>query len=172
MRQQSSPPETPSERLVRDIRRATRKQYSAEEKIRIVLDGLRGEVSIAELCRELGLKDHHLNEKMVKLESEMLKLSVYEHAMLISADKQVSLTDPDSRSMATSGRGSGVVGFNVQTVVETENQLIITHDVTNTGSDRGQLARMDKAAQVVLRADKLVAVAYRGYFNSPEILEC
>ena len=51
MRQKSSTPETPSERLVRDIRRATRKQYSAEEKIRIVLDGLRGEVTIAELCR-------------------------------------------------------------------------------------------------------------------------
>jgi hypothetical protein len=51
MRPKSSTPETPSERLVRDIRRATRKQYSAAEKIRIVLDGLRGEVSIAELCR-------------------------------------------------------------------------------------------------------------------------
>lgn len=50
LRQRSNTPETPSERLVRGIRRATRKQYSAEEKIRIVLDGLRGEVTIAELC--------------------------------------------------------------------------------------------------------------------------
>ena len=57
MRQKSSPPETPSERLVRDIRRVTRKQYSAEEKIRIVLDGLRGEVSIAELCRREGIAE-------------------------------------------------------------------------------------------------------------------
>ncbi len=57
MRQKSSPPETPSERLVRDIRQATRKQYSAEEKIRIVLDGLRGEVSIAELCRREGIAE-------------------------------------------------------------------------------------------------------------------
>jgi transposase len=55
MRPKSSTPETPSERLVRDIRRATRKQYSAEEKIRIVLDGLRGEDSIAELCRKEGI---------------------------------------------------------------------------------------------------------------------
>jgi transposase len=55
MRQKSSTPETPSERLVRDIRRATRKQHSAEEKIRIVLDGLRGEVTIAELCRREGI---------------------------------------------------------------------------------------------------------------------
>jgi transposase len=120
----------------------------------------------------LAIKALHLKEKMAKLESEMLKLSAHEHAMLMSADKQVSLTDPDSRSMATSGRGSGVVGYNVQTVVETKNHLIITHDVTNTGSDRGQLARMGKAAQAVLRADKLEAVADRGYFNSPEILEC
>jgi transposase len=120
----------------------------------------------------LAIKALHLKEKMARLESEMLKLSAHEHAMLMSADKQVSLTDPDSRSMATSGRGSGVVGYNVQTAVETENHLIITHEVTNTGSDRGQLARMGKAAQAVLRADKLEVVADRGYFNSPEILEC
>jgi transposase len=120
----------------------------------------------------LAIKALHLKEKMAKLESEMLKLSAHEHAMLMSPDKQVSLTDPDSRSMATSGRGSGVVGYNVQTVVETEHHLIIAHDVTNTGSDRGQLARMGKAAQAVLRTDKLEAVADRGYFNSPEILEC
>jgi len=120
----------------------------------------------------LAIKAIHLKEKMAKLESEMGKLSAHEHAMLMSADKQISLTDPDSRSMATSGRGSGVVGYNVQTVVETEHHLIITHDVTNTGSDRGQLARMGKMAQAVLRADRIEAVADRGYFNSPEILEC
>ena len=120
----------------------------------------------------LAIKALHLKEKMAKLESEMLKLSAHEHAMLMSVDKQVSLTDPDSRSMATSGRGSGVVGYNVQTVVETEHHLIITHDVTNTGSDRGQLGRMGKMAQAVLRADRIEAVADRGYFNSPEILEC
>jgi len=120
----------------------------------------------------LAMKAQHLKEKMAKLESEMLRLSAYEHAMLMSADKQVSLTDPDSRSMATSGRGSGVVGYNVQVAVETKNHLIITHEVTNSGSDRGQLARVGKAAQAVLRADKLEAVADRGYFNSPEILAC
>ena len=57
MRQKSGTPKTPSERLVRSIRRATRKQYSAEEKIRIVLDGLRGESSIAELCRREGIAE-------------------------------------------------------------------------------------------------------------------
>jgi len=92
--------------------------------------------------------------------------------MLASPDQQISLTDPDSRSMATSGRGSGVVGYNVQVAVETENHLIITHEVTTSGSDRSQLARVGKAAKAILRTDRLEAVADRGYFNSPEILEC
>ena len=74
--------------------------------------------------------------------------------------------------MATSGRGSGVVGYNVQVAVETENHLIITHEVTNSGSDRAQLARVGKAAKAVMQVDTLEAVADRGYFNSPEILAC
>ena len=74
--------------------------------------------------------------------------------------------------MATSGRGSGVVGYNVQTAVDTENHLIIAHEVTNSGSDRAQLANMGKQAKVVLGVDRLEAVADRGYYNSPEILEC
>ena len=92
--------------------------------------------------------------------------------MLASPDQQISLTDPDSRSMATSGRGSGVVGYNVQVAVETENHIIITHEVTNSGSDRSQLANVGKAAKAVMRFEKIDAVADRGYFNSPEILAC
>jgi hypothetical protein len=61
--------------------------------------------------------------------------------MLVAPDQQISLTDPDSRSMATSGCGSGVVGYNVQVAVDTEHHLIVTHKVTNTGSDRSQLAK-------------------------------
>ena len=120
----------------------------------------------------LAAKTKHLKEKLVKLKSEMNKLSAYERQMLASPDQQISLTDPDSRSMATSGRGSGVVGYNVQVAVETENLLIITHEVTTSGSDRSQLARVGKAAKAVLGTDTLEAVADRGYFNSPEILEC
>ena len=120
----------------------------------------------------LAAKTKHLKEKLVKLESEMQRLEAYEALMLASPDQQISLTDPDSRSMATIGRGSGVVGYNVQVAVETENHLIITHEVTNSGSDRSQLARVGKAAKAVMRADTLEAVADRGYFNSPEILAC
>jgi hypothetical protein len=92
--------------------------------------------------------------------------------MLASPDQQLSLTDPDSRSMATSGRGSGVVGYNVQVAVDTEHHLIVTHEVTNSGSDRAQLANMAKQAKAVLNSETLEAVADRGYFNSPGILEC
>lgn len=120
----------------------------------------------------LVAKAEHLKEKLARLDGEVKRLESYERKMLASPDQQISLTDPDSRSMATSGRGSGVVGYNVQVAVETENHLIVTHEVTTSGSDRSQLARVGKAAKTVLRTDGLEAVADRGYFNSPEILEC
>ena len=97
----------------------------------------------------------------------------YSHAYAaIHGPDLISLTDPDSRSMATSGRGSGVVGYNVQTVVETESHLIIAHEVTNSGSDRAQLANMGRQAKAVLGVEKLEAVADRGYYNSPEFCAC
>ena len=120
----------------------------------------------------LAMKTERLKEKLAKLREEMAKLAAIEAQMLASPDQQVSLTDPDSRSMATSGRGSGVVGYNVQVAVDTEHHLIIAHEVTNSGSDRAQLANMAKQAKAVLQAQELAAVADRGYFSSPEILEC
>ena len=120
----------------------------------------------------LAIKTTRLKEKLAKLQEEIGKLATYEKRMLASPDEQISLTDPDSRSMATSGRGSGVVGYNVQVAVDTEHHLIITHEVTNSGSDRAQLANMAEQARTVLQTDKLEAIADRGYFNSPEILAC
>jgi transposase len=90
----------------------------------------------------LALKTERLKEKLVKLRSEMQRLAEIEKQMIVSPDQQISLTDPDSRSMATSGRGSGVVGYNVQVAVDTEHHLIVTHEVTNVGSDRSQLANV------------------------------
>jgi transposase len=118
------------------------------------------------------LKKTHLKEKLEKLKSEMQKLEAIEKQVLASPDKQISLTDPDSRSMATSGRGSGVVGYNVQTAVDTENHLIVAHEVTNVGNDTAHLANIAGQAKQVLQAGKLEAVADRGYYNSPEILAC
>jgi len=127
---------------------------------------------LQEPSEALAAKTAHLKEKLAKLASEVLRLRAIEKEMLASPDQQISLTDPDSRSMATSGRGSGVVGYNVQVAVDTEHHLIVTHEVTNTGSDRAQLANIALQAKEVLGADHLDAVADRGYFNSPEILAC
>ena len=120
----------------------------------------------------LAAKTEHLKEKLAKLESEMQRLDAMEKQMLAAPDQQISLTDPDARSMATSGRGSGVVGYNVQVAVDTEHHLIVTHEVTNVGSDRSQLARVAKQAKAALKTEKLEAVADRGYFNGEEILGC
>jgi transposase len=125
-----------------------------------------------EPSEELVAKTEHLKEKLVTLESEMQRLAVMEKLMLASPDQQISLTDPDSRSMATSGRGSGVVGYNVQVAVDTDHHLIIVHEVTNSGSDRAQLANIASRAKDVLGVDKLEAVADRGYYSGEEVLAC
>ena len=119
----------------------------------------------------LAAKVTRLTEKLTKPKEEMGKLAVYEKPMLASPDQQISLTDPDSRSMATSGRGSGVVGYSVQVAVDTELHLI-AHEVTNSGSDRAQLANMARQAKAVLQTETIEAVADRGYFSSLEILAC
>jgi len=120
----------------------------------------------------LAAKTAHLKEKLVRLASEMQRLEAYENQMLASPDQQISLTDPDARSMATSGRGSGVVGYNVQVAVDIEHHLIIVHEVTNSGTDRAQLANMGTQAKAVLGVGKLEAVADRGYYSGEEIKAC
>ena len=120
----------------------------------------------------LKTKTDRLKEKIAKLKEQMQRLAVLKLQMLAAPDQQISLTDPDARSMATSGRGSGVVGYNVQVAVDTTHHLIITHEVTNVGTDRSQLSPVAKEAKATLEVEKLDAVADRGYFNSEEILAC
>lgn len=113
-----------------------------------------------------------LKEKLVKLEEEVKRLKAIEKQVLASPDQQISLTDPDCRSMATSGRGSGMVAYNVQSAVDTAHHLIVAHEVTNAGSDRSQLASMAQAAKAALHSDTLEVFADRGYFKGEEILAC
>jgi len=120
----------------------------------------------------LETKTTRLKEKIAKLKEEMQRLHALEIRMLATPDQQISLTDPDARSMATSGRGSGVVGYNVQTAVDTKHHLIITHEVTNVGTDRSQLASVAKEAKATLETQSLDVVADRGYFSGEEILAC
>ena len=92
--------------------------------------------------------------------------------MMQTEDKQISLTDPDARSMATSGRGSGMVGYNVQSAVDTKHHLIVAHEVTNVGSDRSQLSHMSERARAAIGSEAIEAVADRGYYSGEEILAC
>ena len=117
-------------------------------------------------------KATRLNEKIARLKQEMGRLAGLDAKMREAPDQQISLTDPDARSMATSGRGSGVVGYNVQVAVETEHHLIVTHDVINVGNDRAQLAPMAKEAKETLQVETLDVIADRGYFDGEQIREC
>ncbi len=111
-----------------------------------------------------------LQNKISKLREEMARLKKLEVRMLEAPDKQLSLTDPDARSMKS--RGTGMVGYNVQSAVDSKHHLIIAHAVTNVGSDRSQLATMARQAKKVLDADELDVVADRGYYNGDEIRAC
>jgi transposase len=113
-----------------------------------------------------------LKEKIAAVKAHVRKLGKIEKQMLQTPDQQVSLTDPDARSMATSGRGTGIVGYNVQTAVDTKNHLIVAHEVTNVGHDRTQLFAMAKQARSAMGTEELTALADRGYFKSEEILDC
>ena len=89
-----------------------------------------------------------------------------------ASDQQISLTDPDARSMATSGRGTGIVGYNVQAAVDTTHHMIVAHEVTNVGHDRSQLEAMSTLARDAIGGDSLTVLADRGYFSGEEILRC
>ena len=114
----------------------------------------------------------HLKEKIATVRKQMKKLKGIEQVLEKAPDHQVSLTDPDARSMATSGRGTGIVGYNVQTAVDTEKHLIVAHDVVNDGHDRAQLSSMSKQAKEATGIEEPQVLADRGYFNGPEILKC
>jgi transposase len=113
-----------------------------------------------------------LNEKIATLREEIQRLNGLNALMMQTEDKQISLTDPDARSMATSGRGSGMVGYNVQSAVDTKHHLIVAHEVTNVGSDRSQLSRMTEQARAAIGSKAIEAVADRGYYSGEEIVAC
>jgi hypothetical protein len=113
-----------------------------------------------------------LNEKIAALRQEIGRLNQLNSRMMESEDKQISLTDPDARSMATSGRGSGMVGYNVQSAVDTRHHLIVAHEVTNIGSDRDQLSDMTERARTAIGSDAIEVVADRGYYSGEEIVAC
>ena len=138
------------------------------------------EQSIAEYLMHLDRMDRketprnprkaaRLKDRIATLKDEMARLKGLKRQMEASPHGQVSLTDPDARSMASQGKGTGIVGYNVQTAVETKHHLIVTHEVTNVGSDRAQLVKMAEAAREALGTTELTAIADRGYYSSEQI---
>jgi len=115
-------------------------------------------------------RTERLEDKISALKEQMKMLKDIEVKLNEMPDKQISLTDPDARSMKT--RGEGIVGYNVQTAVDTKHHLIVAHEVTNKGTDRDQLTHMAKQARAAIGTEALTVVADRGYFKSEEILRC
>jgi transposase len=141
------------------------------------------EASVAEYLEAMDTADRHegevaeaksarLKDKIAALRERMKELKALEAEVLAAPEQQISLTDPDARSMATSGRDSGIVGYNVQTAVETQHHLIVAHEVTNVGNDRTQLANMAGQAKAAMGMESLDVMADRGYFKGEEILAC
>jgi transposase len=118
------------------------------------------------------VKITRLKDKIAGLHRQMQDLKAMARRVEAAPDQQVSITDPDARSMATSGRGSGMVGYNVQVAVDTEHHLIVAHEIATTGSDRSLLKPMAAKAKDAMGTNTLCAIADRGYFSGEQILEC
>jgi transposase len=141
------------------------------------------EESIARYLSAMDTADRHpsdvteaktarLKGKVEALRQQMQELQAMRERLVHEPDHQVSLTDPDARAIATSGRCTGVVGYNLQAAVDAEHHLIVAHELTNVGSDREQLAPMARQAQHAAGQEKLTVVADRGYYKSKQILAC
>src|SRR6202007_2325632 len=139
--------------------------------------------SIARYLSQLEPPDRHgdavpeakverLKGKSEKLKEEIVRLNAINAESMKSEDKQISLTDQDARSMATSGKDTGIVGYNVQAAVDTRNHLIVADEVTNVGTDRHQLSNMAEQARTEMGVETLDAVADRGYYAGEEIRAC
>jgi transposase len=152
----------------RNVTRAKMKRRLAE--VEASIDRYLEQLASADRCEPAEDTTQRLEDKVAALKEQMARLKRLEVRMLQAPDKQLSLTDPDARSM--NSRGSGMVGYNVQSAVDSQHHLIIAHEVTNLGSDRSQLARMAKQAKSVLERETLDVVADRGYYSGREIRAC
>ena len=118
------------------------------------------------------LRTTRLTTRLGELRRQMRELEAMEQAVAASPDRQISLTDPDARAMASAGTGTGQVGYNLQAAVDTGSHIIVAHEVINLGHDRTSLAKMGEEARAATGADTLTVLADRGYFSGPEVLAC
>jgi transposase len=147
-----------------------KRQLQIEESIQRYLTAL--ESADRTQPAELEVKTSRLQDKIAQLRQQMRVLDEVKAQLKTQPDGQLSMTDPDARSMATSGKGSGMVAYNVQVAVDAKHHLIVAHEVTNARSDRGQLSPMAQAARHAMGKKRLTAIADRGYFSGPQIKAC
>jgi transposase len=121
---------------------------------------------------EVEAKTERLQEKIQTLREQMRRMEAMREELKQQPDGQLSQTDPDSRSMISQAKGSGLVGYNVQAAVDAKHHLIVAHEVTNAGNDRSQLTKMSSAAREAMDKPRLQVLADRGYFNGPQIKAC
>ena len=147
-----------------------KRQQQIEESIQRYLNAL--ETADRTQGVETEAKTERLQEKIKRLRQQMRQLDELKKELPNHPDGQLSLTDPDARSMTSSGKGTGTVGYNVQAAVDAKHHLIVAHEVTNVGSDRAQLSPMAEAAREAMGKKTLKAVADRGYYSGPQIKAC
>lgn len=147
-----------------------RRQQQIDESIQRYLDAL--ETADRTKPVEFQAKTQRLHQKIATLRGQMRRMDHIKKQLAATPDGQLSTTDADARSMISQAKGTGVVGYNVQTAVDAKHHLVVEHEVTNVGSDRAQLAKMATAARDAMGKKKLRAYADRGYYNAPEIKAC
>ena len=116
---------------------------------------------------EFGPRYAHLKDKLATLRKQMRRMDEMKERLKAEPDEQLSLSDPDARSMMSQAKGTGMVGYNVQTAVDAKHHSIVAHEVTNVGTDRAQLSKMALAAREAMGKKRLQAYADRGYFSGP-----
>ena len=146
------------------------RQRQIEQSIQRYLDAL--ETADRTQPAEVEAKTERLQDKIRTLRAQMRQLDETREQLKREPDGQRSTIDPDARAMVSQAKGSGLVGYNVQTAVDAKHHLIVAHEVTNVGNDRAQLSKMAQAAREAMGTTKLQAFADRGYFNGTELKTC
>jgi transposase len=118
------------------------------------------------------LRTARLTTRLVELRRQMRDLEAMDKAVAASPDRQISLTDPDARAMASAGTGTGLVGYNLQAAVDTGSHIVVAHEVINLSHDRTSLVNMGRKAREATGTEALTVLADRGYFSGPEVLAC
>lgn len=120
----------------------------------------------------LKVRTDRLKHKVDKLRARIESLRQMAETVTAAPDRQISTSDPDARAMASRGNGTNVVGYNVQIAVDRDHHVILTHEVSNVGSDRAFVKTMGDKALAASGNEHLTVLADRGYYSRDQIRAC